>query len=185
MTIRLLAAALVAAIVSGCAASADWDEDECWRDRDCRRSWQREERLERAQKRKRYVRNARRYSYRDARKDIDDSVRDRRSRKDDDRRDGSVCQPRLVVATGEKALSQENAEIFALRIWKSQVAFEYGEQYLDFHRARRPRLLCAPVGIADTISGKIKEKWLGVTHWRCRVEAYPCKGRAEDVSRDD
>jgi hypothetical protein len=47
-----------------------------------------------------------------------------------------------------------------------------------------PRKHCAPVGIADTITGKIREKLLGVTHWRCRLWARPCKGRPEAVERD-
>lgn len=172
---RLFLLAAFAAALSGCVAEAGYylSADECLEDRECRREWRHEKRQERAQRRHRYISHVK-----------------KRERRDRDelpllKVGGPVCQPRVVTATGEKALSQENAEIYALRIWKSEVAFEFGEQYLDFHKARRPEIHCAPVGIADTITGKIKEKFLGVTHWRCRLSGYPCRGRPEPVSRDD
>ena len=174
MTSRLLAAAFVAAIVSGCVADARGylSAEECLEDRACRREWREEKRAERKQ-----------HSWRHARKKTAHVHTAGWERNRD--RHGPVCQTRPVTATGEKALSQENAEIFALRIWKSEVVFEYGEQYLDFHKARHPQMHCAPVGIADSFSGRIKEKLLGVTHWRCRISAYPCRGRPEAVQRDD
>lgn len=170
MTIRLLAAAVLAAIVAGCAADGRvyFTAEECLADRDCRREWRAEKRqaerisYARHLPRKRHVQTAGWERSRDH---------------------GPVCAG-LVVATGEKANSEENAHIFALRIWRGQVAFRYGESYTDFHRALHPKVHCAPVGIADTITGKLREKWLGVTHWRCELSARPCRGRPEAVERD-
>lgn len=179
MTIRLLAVAILAAVVSGCAADAGYhlSADECWEDRDCRRVWRRmERREERAARHKTYVRQAQHHKRLKV-------IHTGGSRWEHSRDSGPVCAG-LVVATGEKALSQENAEIFALRIWRGQVAFRYGEAYTDFHKALHPKMHCAPVGIADTITGKLREKWLGVTHWRCELRGIPCRGRPEAVERD-
>ena len=163
----MLAVAIMAAVLAGCAVDAGMyggylTADECLNDRRCRQEW-------RAEKRE-----VRRIVHR--RQHIHTAEWERG-------RNRPVCMD-VVTAVGEKAVSEENAEIFALRIWRSQVAFRYGESYTDFHRALHPRRHCSPVGIADTITGKIKEKWLGVTHWRCELSARPCKGRPEAVERD-
>lgn len=168
MTIRMLAVAIMAVVVAGCAVDAGMyggylTADECLNDRRCRQEWRQEKRERRVARRRHHVHTAG-YEYR---------ARER----------GPVCMD-VVTATGEKALSEENAHIFALRVWRGQVAFRYGEVYTDFHRAMHPRIHCAPVGIADTITGKLREKWLGVTHWRCELSARPCRGRPEAVERD-
>jgi hypothetical protein len=169
--------AVVAAILAGCAADAGpygyMTADQCLSDRQCRREWRAEKRAER---RANHIRHVRRRHVHTAGWE---GRRDYRS----------LCAG-VVTATGEKANSQENAEIFAMRIWRGQVSFRYGEVYTDFHRAvgpngeKNPQIHCAPVGIADTFTGKIREKWLGVTYWRCELSARPCRGRPETVERD-
>jgi len=178
MKARVFAAALVAAIAAGCAAEAHYlTAEECMADRECRREWRHEKRIERYEGRRHP-----RVGGDKRTKQIDPVLVGGWERSRDG--GGPICAG-LVVATGEKALSEENAQIFAMRIWRGQVAFRYGESYTDFHRALHPRVHCAPVGIADTITGKIKEKLLGVTHWRCELSARPCRGRPEAVQRDD
>lgn len=176
---RLLLLGALAALVSGCAADARGylTADQCWEDRECRREWRAEERTER----RKAWRSRHHHEGRHKRRKLETIHAGGWERS----RDGGAICAGLVVATGERAQSVENAQIFALRIWRGQVAFRYGESYTDFHKAMRPQVHCAPVGIADSISGKISEKFLGVTHYRCELRGIPCRGRPEAVQRDD
>lgn len=176
---RLLLLGALAALVSGCAADARGylTVEECWEDRACRREWNaREER----RSHKHVWRTRHHHEGRHKRKRLDTIHTAEWERSRDTT---PICRD-VVVATGGKALSEENAQIFAMRVWRGQVAFRYGESYTNFDLAQHRKVYCAPVGIADNVTGKLKEKLLGVTDWRCELSARPCRGRPEAVEHD-
>jgi hypothetical protein len=92
---------------------------------------------------------------------------------------------RLIEATGEQAQSKDNAEERALRAWQGRVRFHFGEKYLDFGNARDKRITCSPSSVSDTVGGKIQEKLLGVSHYRCEISARPCREPARKVTKGD
>lgn len=169
---RLLLLGALAALVSGCAADAQGylSAEECLADRECRREWRAEKRAARHSWRK-HAKRKRQHE------PIHTGGWER------SRDGGPVCQG-LVVATGGKALSEENAQIFAMRAWRGQVSFRYGGAYTNFDLAQHRKVYCAPIGIADNITGKLKEKLLGVQDWQCELSARPCRGRPEAVEQD-
>jgi hypothetical protein len=164
MTMKVLAAIVMAAIVAGCADERGYlTAEECWADRQCRREWRQETRAKAASRHgKRIVR---------VKHESGGASR------------GPDCRG-LVVATGERAQSEDSAQTLALRSWRGQVQFKYGESYTSFEYAKDPRILCTPAGVDDTVGGKIGKKLFGVSHWRCELSGYPCRGRAETVERE-
>jgi len=92
---------------------------------------------------------------------------------------------RLIETTGEQAQSKDNAEAFALRSWQGRVRFHFGEKYLNFENARDKRLTCSPSSVADTVGGKIGEKLLGISHFRCELSARPCRAPARKISKNE
>jgi len=172
------------ALVSGCAPALSYTADDCWRDKECRRTWKAEvasemTELERAQRRGRHALPSSRKHIHKAR------VRDRdvilAGRAD---RVGPACQGH-VTAVGERALSEDRAHEKALSMWQQQVQFRYGESYTAFHNAHNPRIVCTPAGLSDTWTGKIQQKWAGISHWRCELSGIPCRERSQPVARDE
>ena len=92
---------------------------------------------------------------------------------------------RLIEATGEQAQSKDNAEERALRAWQGRVRFHFGEKYLSFENARDKKITCSPSSVADTVGGKIQDKLLGISHFRCELSARPCRAPARKVDRED
>mgnify|MGYP001571888852 FL=1 len=97
--------------------------------------------------------------------------------------DGAACHP-LLAATGEQAQSKENAETKALTAWQGRVRFHYGERFIDIANAKDPRVACSPSSVADTVGGKIQDKLLGVSHYRCEIAARPCRAEPKRMRRD-
>jgi len=176
---RLVLLSALAAAVSGCAPALSYTADDCWRDKECRRAWKAEvasemTELERVERRGRHIKHVHKVRSRDG--DVVFAGRADRI--------GPLCQS-LVVATGERAQSEEAALNKALSAWQQQVQFRFGESYTGFHLAKRPERLCAPAGLADTLTGKIMQKGLGINHWRCELRGYPCRERPESMHKDD
>jgi hypothetical protein len=169
MTIRMLAVAMMAAIVSGCAADGRvyFTEEECWADRQCRQEWRAE---------KREIRHVHARSRKRQHVQIAGWERNR------DR--GEFCGG-MVVAVGERAQSEETAQVLALRIWRAQVQFRCGEAYTNFHLAGNKDVLCTAAGVDDTVGGKIGKKFFGVSHYRCELRGRPRRPRPEAVNGED
>lgn len=91
---------------------------------------------------------------------------------------------RLIEATGDQAQSRDNAENLALRTWQGRVRFHFGEKYIDFGNARDKKITCSPSSVADTVGGKIQDKLLGISHFRCELSARPCRAPARRVNKD-
>jgi hypothetical protein len=99
--------------------------------------------------------------------------------------DSDVVCHRLTEATGEQAQSKEAAEERALRAWQGRVRFHFGERFIAFDNARDARIACSPSSVADTVGGKIQDKLLGISHFRCEISARPCRAPARKVNRGD
>lgn len=92
---------------------------------------------------------------------------------------------RVIESTGEQAQSKDNAEALALRNWQGRVRFHYGEKFIQFENARDRKITCSASSVADTVGGKIQEKLMGVSHFRCELSARPCAAPARNISRGD
>lgn len=104
----------------------------------------------------------------------------RRNYNDDD----GVCR-RVIDATGEQAQSKDSAEALALRNWQGRVRFHFGEKFIVFENARDRKITCSASSVADTVGGKIQEKLLGVSHYRCELSARPCAAPARTIGRGE
>jgi hypothetical protein len=65
------------------------------------------------------------------------------------------------------------------------VRFRYGERYIQFENARDARIVCSPSSVADTVGGKIQEKLLNISHFRCELSARPCRAQPQKIENDD
>lgn len=92
---------------------------------------------------------------------------------------------RLIEATGDQAQSKDSAENLALRTWQGRVRFHFGEKYLSFENARDKKITCSPSSVADTVGGKIQDKLLGISHFRCELSARPCRAPARKLGKED
>ncbi len=99
--------------------------------------------------------------------------------------DSGVTCHRRTEATGEQAQSKDAAEERALRAWQGRVRFHFGERFLDFGNARDAKIACSPSSVADTVGGKIQDKLLGISHYRCEISARPCRAPARKVNRGE
>lgn len=110
--------------------------------------------------------------------------RHRRHRAVAPRDPGAVCHP-LTAATGEQAQSEDSAQTLALRSWQGRVRFHYGERFIALETARDVRIACSPSSVADTVGGKLQDKLLGISHFRCEISGRPCRAEAKPLQRDD
>jgi hypothetical protein len=76
-----------------------------------------------------------------------------------------ACQPRRRVVGDEKP-SQDDARRAAEDGWMGAVRYDYGERYQDINIAKDVRLHCGPSSVS---------KALKTPHFRCAVEATPCR----------
>ncbi|MBX9590055.1 MAG: hypothetical protein K2X43_12170 [Hyphomonadaceae bacterium] len=81
-------------------------------------------------------------------------------------RDGTmVCHARRRVVGDERA-SRDDARRAAEYGWMGSVRYDYGERYQDMNRAKDVRFTCGP----SSVSAALK-----TPHFRCAVEATPCR----------
>jgi hypothetical protein len=76
-----------------------------------------------------------------------------------------ICHARRRVV-GEERPSQDDARRTAENGWMGAVRYDHGERYQDINRAKDVRLLCGP----SSVSAALKQP-----HFRCAVEATPCR----------
>jgi hypothetical protein len=77
----------------------------------------------------------------------------------------TVCHARRRVV-GDERPSQDDARRAAENGWMGAVRYDYGERYQDINRAKDVRLNCGP----SSTSAVLK-----TPHFRCSVEATPCR----------
>ncbi len=77
----------------------------------------------------------------------------------------TVCHDRRRVV-GDERPSQDDARRAAENGWMGAVRYDHGERYQDINRAKDVRLLCGP----SSVSAVLK-----TPHFRCSVEATPCR----------
>jgi hypothetical protein len=81
-------------------------------------------------------------------------------------RDSStVCHARRRVV-GDERPSRDDARRAAENGWMGAVRYDYGERYQDINRAKDVRHVCGP----SSVSAVLK-----TPHYRCVVEATPCR----------
>ena len=73
-----------------------------------------------------------------------------------------------------RASSQDDARRAAENGWIGAVRYDYGERYQDINRAKDVRLSCGP----SSVSAALK-----TPHYRCAVEATPCRGTVGQPDR--
>ena len=76
-----------------------------------------------------------------------------------------VCHSRRRVI-GEERASQDDALRAAENGWMGAVRYDHGERYQDINRAKDVRHICGPSSVSAA---------LRVPHFRCVVEATPCR----------
>jgi hypothetical protein len=82
-------------------------------------------------------------------------------------RDSSVlCHSRRRVV-GEERASRADAQRAAENAWMGSVRYDHGERYQDINQAKDVRHNCDP----SSVSAVLK-----TPHFRCAVEATPCRG---------
>jgi hypothetical protein len=91
---------------------------------------------------------------------------------------------RLISATGGAAQSDESAKSRALLAWQAEVAFHFGDRYLNISEAKDATIACAQAGVPDTVGSKIQD-FIGVGHVRCHITARPCRVEARPLNKDD
>jgi hypothetical protein len=80
------------------------------------------------------------------------------------------CKDEEVKASGKATFwGNKRATRLAIDNWQREVRQKYGEQFMDFTKARRARVDCGSAGIG-TIGSRMK---------RCNVSAHPCSQTAE------
>jgi hypothetical protein len=77
----------------------------------------------------------------------------------------TACHARRRVV-GDERPSQDDARRAAENGWMGAVRYDFGERYQDINRAKDVRLNCGP----SSISAVLK-----TPHFRCSVEATPCR----------
>lgn len=76
-----------------------------------------------------------------------------------------VCHGRRRVV-GEERPSQDDARRAAENGWMGSVRYDFGERYQDINRAKDVRLNCGPSSVSVALK---------TPHFRCAVEATPCR----------
>jgi len=76
-----------------------------------------------------------------------------------------VCHGRRRVV-GEERPSQDDARRAAENGWMGSVRYDFGERYQDINRAKDVRLNCGPSSVSIALK---------TPHFRCAVEATPCR----------
>jgi hypothetical protein len=76
-----------------------------------------------------------------------------------------VCHGRRRVV-GEERPSQDDARRAAENGWMGSVRYDFGERYQDINRAKDVRLNCGPSSVSLALK---------TPHFRCAVEATPCR----------
>jgi hypothetical protein len=76
-----------------------------------------------------------------------------------------VCHGRRRVV-GEERPSQDDARRAAENGWMGSVRYDFGERYQDINRAKDVRLNCGPSSVSVALK---------TPHYRCAVEATPCR----------
>ena len=87
------------------------------------------------------------------------------------------CKGELIKASGKATiLGQGRATRLAIDNWQREVRQKYGEQFMDFTKARQGRVDCSEAGIG-AIGSRMK---------RCNVAGYPCHiiAAADDEEAD-
>lgn len=87
----------------------------------------------------------------------------------------TICHDRRRVV-GDERPSQDDARRAAENGWMGAVRYDYGERYQDINRARDVRLSCGP----SSVSAALK-----TPHYRCAVEATPCRGTVGTPTEPD
>jgi hypothetical protein len=77
----------------------------------------------------------------------------------------TVCHGRRRVV-GDERPSQDDARRAAENGWMGAVRYDYGERYQDINRAKDVRLNCGPSSVSVVLK---------TPHFRCAVEATPCR----------
>lgn len=76
-----------------------------------------------------------------------------------------VCHGRRRVV-GDERPSQDDARRAAENGWMGSVRYDFGERYQDINRAKDVRLNCGPSSVSVALK---------TPHFRCAVEATPCR----------
>jgi hypothetical protein len=80
------------------------------------------------------------------------------------------CKDEQIKASGKATIwGNKRATRLAIDNWQREVRQKYGEQFMDFTKARRANVDCGAAGIG-TIGSRMK---------RCNVSGYPCSTAAE------
>jgi hypothetical protein len=77
----------------------------------------------------------------------------------------NLCHPRRRVVGAERP-SREDAQKAADDAWMSEVRYDFGERYQDLNRARDVRQNCTPSSVSPVLK---------TAHYRCVIEATPCR----------
>lgn len=77
----------------------------------------------------------------------------------------AICHDRRRVV-GDERPSQDDARRAAENGWMGAVRYDYGERYQDINRAKDVRLSCVPSSVSSVLK---------TPHFRCAVEATPCR----------
>jgi hypothetical protein len=91
----------------------------------------------------------------------------------EDRDTGPVCHARRRVV-GEERSSRADAQRAAENAWMGSVRYDHGERYQDINQAKDLRHNCDP----SSVSAVLK-----TPHFRCAVEATPCRGQVGSMER--
>jgi Putative peptidoglycan binding domain len=85
------------------------------------------------------------------------------------------CKDEQIKASGKATFwGNKRATRLAIDNWQREVRQKYGEQFMDFTKARRVGVDCGSAGIG-TIGSRMK---------RCNVSGYPCS-TASDADDED
>lgn len=86
---------------------------------------------------------------------------------------GLMCHARRRVV-GEERASRADAQRAAENAWMGSVRYDHGERYQDINQAKDVRNNCDP----SSVSAVLK-----TPHFRCAVEATPCRGAVGATER--
>ncbi len=79
------------------------------------------------------------------------------------------CKDEMIKSSGKATFwGNKRATRLAIDNWQREVRQKYGEQFMDFTKARRVGVDCGSAGIG-TIGSRMK---------RCNVSGYPCSTAA-------
>ena len=86
-----------------------------------------------------------------------------------------ICHPRRRVV-GDERPSRDDAQRAAENSWMGSIRYDFGERYQDINRAKDVRHVCGPSSVSTVLK---------TPHYRCVVEATPCRAPAGPATQPD